>query len=102
MLEMEFDSREEKQRKAMKQILQKTRTIKALTEDIGDELDLEEECIEDLGVAIDNAKDTVVDGTHRIKRLQDMSGCGWHIAAVVILVGVFCAVCAITVLVGVL
>lgn len=95
---LDFDDREAKQRNALKKINQKLKGVKIISEDMRDELDVEEECIEDLEVAIENASETVVSATDRVKRLQNTSGAKWHIIAVSVLCMIFVVVCVMTIL----
>jgi len=99
-IEKALDNREREQRAKMRKVVQKIHAVKELAGNIGDELDLQEETIEDLGVAVDNAKNTVVGVTERLKRLIESSGIKWHACAVIILGVVFFVVCVVTVLIG--
>lgn len=99
---LDFDDREQKQQKSFKKVLEKIKTVQCQTSDMRDELDLEEETIEDLDYAINNASGTVNSATARVKQLQETSGVRWHMAFVVVLLIVFVSVSATIILIGML
>jgi t-SNARE complex subunit (syntaxin) len=100
IIEKALDEREHNQRNELRKVIKKIHQVKELSRDIRDELDIQDECIEDLEFSVDSATETVVSVTERVKRFMGNAGEGWHAFTVVVLLFVFITVCFLVVLIG--